>query len=143
MAHIKRKFTVTLAMTHPSIDPGAISRALTLEPSRQSKVGQRRATPTGSPLEGTYQFSSWGHQFDVRGASDLAESIARILDQLDPHKPYLLKMVQDGGSVELFCGVFADGNWDECFHHTLLRRLSDMAIDLRLDVYPNYDEDPA
>ncbi len=31
-------------------------------------------------------------------------------------------------------------NWDESFHHTILRRLADMAIDLRLDVYPEPDK---
>lgn len=97
---------MTLAITHPSFDPDAISLVLSLEPSRKTNSGQQKTTPAGSPLEGTYQFSSSGHQFDVSGYSELTECVAGILDRLYPHKAYFLKVVEDGGTVELFCGVF-------------------------------------
>ena len=140
MEHIKRSFKVSLGIRHPTIDPGDISRALSLSPSRQSKVGDQRVTPTGTRLEGTYQFSSWGHEFDSSGVADLTEFLPSVIDRLAPHTSYLAALDREGGSVELFCGIFADGNWDESFHHTLLRGLADMAIDLRLDVYPKSDE---
>jgi hypothetical protein len=66
MEHIKRSFQVTLAIRHPSIDPNDISRAPALAPSRQAKAGQQRVAPTGELLNGTYQFSSWGHVFDTK-----------------------------------------------------------------------------
>jgi len=37
----------------------------------------------------------------------------------------------------LFCGVLAGGNWDEILPYELLGRLAALAVDLRLDVYPN------
>ena len=140
MEHINRCFKVSLSIRHPTIDPGDISRALSLFPSRQSKVGDQRVTPTGTRLEGTYQFSSWGHEFDASGVADLTEFLPSLIERLKPHASYFSALGCEGGSVELFCGIFADGNWDESFHHTLLRRLADMAIDLRLDVYPKSDE---
>jgi len=42
--------------------------------------------------------------------------------------------------VELFCGVFVDGNWDEIISHELMRDLYALRIDLRLDVYPKSRE---
>jgi hypothetical protein len=140
MVHIKRSFAVSLSITHPSMDPGAISSALALMPSQQTKVGSSRVTPGGVSLKGTYLFSSWGHRFDVRDASDLSECLVPIVERLEAHRLFFQGVVRDGGTIELFCGIFADGNWDESLHHSLLRRLSDLGIDLRLDVYPNHDE---
>jgi len=140
MEHIKRSFKVSLWITHPTIDPEDISRALSLSPSRQTKVGQQRATPAGGPLEGTYQFSSWRHQFDTSSVIDLSEFLAWLVQRLEQHTGYFVNLAREDGSVVLLCTILADGNWDEEFQHTLLRRLSDMAIDLRLDVYPNPDQ---
>lgn len=139
MEHIKRSFMVSLSIEHPTTDHEDISRALSLSPSRQSKAGQLKATPTGTPLQGAYQFSSWGHEFDTSGVTDLSKFLPSVIEQLTPHNLYLLGLVSEGGRVELFCGIFAQGNWDESFHHTMLRKLADMAIDLRLDVYPKPD----
>lgn len=143
MDHIKRSFAVSLSVEHPSCDPDSISHALGLEVSRQHKVGQPRTNPKGKPLQGAYPSSYWVHEFELARPTELTACLAAILDRLEPHKSYLLGIVREGGATELFCGVFADGNWDECFDHTLLHRLSDMAINLRLDVYPKDDEPKA
>jgi len=140
MEHIKRCFKVSLDITHPSIDPEDISRELSLSPLRQTKVGEQRSTPGGGPLMGTYQFSFWCHAFETSGVSDLGTFLASLSQRLVPHGSFFVGLVREGGSVELFCGVFADGNWDEVLDHTLMRRLADMAIDLRLDVYPAVGE---
>ena len=140
MEHIKRSFKVSLGITHPTLDPKDISRALSLSPSQQRKLGQRRVTPKGTLLEGTYQFSSWSHAFDTSGVTELTEFLFSISERLKPHASYFSDLVREGGSVELFCGIFADDNWDENFHHTLLRRLADMAMNLRLDVYLKANE---
>ncbi len=52
-------------------------------------------------------------------------------------------MAQEGGAVELFCSVFAAGNWDEILPHSLMRDLAGLHIDLRLDVYPAEDQPAA
>jgi len=136
MAHIKRSFKVSLWITHPNVDPRDISRALSLSPSHQSRAGQQRVTPTGELLDGTYQFSSWVHAFETGSVTDLTEFLPSIIAQIKSNTSYFWDIVNEGGSVELFCGVFADGNWDESFHHLLLRDLVEMAVDLRIDVYP-------
>jgi hypothetical protein len=140
MEHIKRSFKVSLDIKHPTIDPASISRTLSLSPYRQSQVGEQKVTPSGTPLRGNYLFSSWGYEFDANAIADLTAFLPSIIEQLKPHASYFETLVREGGSVELFCGIFADGNWDESFHHSLLRKLAEMAIDLRLDVYPKPDE---
>jgi len=136
MEHIARSFKVSLSITHPCIDPAEISAVLELTPERTTRSGAPRTTPKGELLAGAYQFSCWTHQFDVKEASELGPVLEDLVQRLQRHQQFFCRVVQDGGSVELFCGVFAAGNWDEVLSHSLMGKLVALQIDLRLDVYP-------
>jgi hypothetical protein len=142
MQHIPRSFEVSLSVTHPDIDPAEISTALNLVPDRATRSGVRRTTPKGEALAGAYEFSRWTHQFDVKGASELGFVLEGLVVRLQRHERFFCQVVREGGSVELFCGVFAAGNWDEILSHSLMGKLAALRVDLRLDVYPK-DEDTA
>ena len=139
MEHIARSFKIALIVTHPNIDPAEISSAIGLIPVRRTRGGAPRTTPTGQPLAGEYQFSCWRHEFDVQPADELSRVLENLVDELQCHRPFFHRVVQQGGTVELFCGVFADGNWDEVLSHSLMRALAALHVDLRLDVYPKDD----
>jgi hypothetical protein len=143
MQHITRSLKVSLAIRHPHIDPAEISKALQLEPTRATRAGAPRTTPTGNPLPGTYDFSHWTHQFDVAGALELGVILEELVQRLQVHQSFFHRLVQEGGTVELFCGIFAAGNWDEILSHALMSELSGLKIDLRLDVYPKDGDAPA
>lgn len=119
----QHSYKVALVIKHPTIDPGDISRALSLVPSSQSKVG----------------FTTWVHAFDTDGVTELADIFYPIIERLQTHASYFLELIRQDGSVELFCEIFAARNWEEGFHHTVLRRLADMGVDLHLDVYAKPD----
>ena len=136
MQHIARSFKVSLSVTHPDMDPAEISTALDLAPERATRAGDPRTTPKGDPLSGAYNFSCWTHQFDVERASELGVVLESLAERLQRHQQFFHRVVQDGGSVELFCGVFAAGNWDEILSHSLMGELAALQVDLRLDVYP-------
>ena len=136
MEHIARSFSVSLHISHPDIDPVEISRAVNLTPKRMTRAGAPRTTPKGDPLEGTHKLSYWTYKFDVGKASELGIVLERLIAQLQAHELFFHRVVEEGGAVELFCGVFADGNWDEVISHSLMSRLAALKIDLRLDVYP-------
>ena len=70
------------------------------------------------------------------GASELGAVLQELAERLQRHELFFNQVVQEGGTVELFCGVWAAGNWDEILPHELLGRLAALHIDLRLDVYP-------
>src|SRR5262245_47123836 len=143
MAHIARSFKVSLSVTHPDIDPTEISAALELTPRRATRAGAPRTTPNGDPLTGAYQFSCWTHRFDVEGASELAVVLASLVEKLQRNRQFFHRVVQEGGSVELFGSVIAVGNWDEVLPHALMGQLSALHVDLRLDVYPKDDNTAA
>ena len=86
-----------------------------------------------------YEFSCWTHQFDVEGASELGVVLESLVERLQRHQQFFHRVVREGGSVELFCGVFAAGNWDEILPHALMGQLAALQVDLRLDVYPKDD----
>lgn len=136
MEHVARSFKVSLTVTHPDIDPAEISTALGLSPKRATRAGAPRTTPRGDALGGAYEFSCWRHEFDVGGASELGVVLEGLVGRLQRHQQFFHRVVRDGGSVELFCGVFAAGNWDEILSHSLMGQLAALRVDLRLDVYP-------
>jgi hypothetical protein len=136
MKHIARSFSISLSIRHPNIDPAEISSAVHLTPKGATRAGAPRTTPKGNPLEGTYDFSHWTHDFDVGKASELGIVLEQLIARLQAHELFFHRIVEDGGAVELFCGVFADGNWDEVISFSLMSQLAALKIDLRLDVYP-------
>jgi hypothetical protein len=139
MEHIARSFKVSLSISHPDIDPAEITNALGLTPTRTARANAPRTTPRGDPLEGTYEFSHWTHPFDLEAPVDLGVVLENLVRRLQKHERFFHRIVRDGGSVELFCGVFAAGNWDEILSHSLMGQLAALRIDLRLDVYPKGD----
>jgi hypothetical protein len=143
MAHISRSFAVSLSICHPDIDPAEVTKAIGLVPTKVSRCGEPRKTPKGERLEGTYPFSFWSHSFDVSGAVELGQILEELTVRFRGYEQFFQRMVRENGSVELFCGVFVDGNWDEVLSHRLMRLLADLHIDLRLDVYPKSDGNDA
>lgn len=139
MEHIARSFQVSLCVKHPNTDPTKITAALRLAPKRTTRAGAPRTTPRGNPLKGTYDVTFWTHEFDVKGASELGVVLEYLIERLQKHKRFFHRIVCEGGAVELFCGVFAAGNWDEILSHTLMSQLAALRVDLRLDVYPKKD----
>ena len=137
MEHIARSFAVSLHVRHPNIDPEVVTNVLGLIPDRSTLAGTlRQRAADGVPTGGTYERSWWYHRFDLLGARDLHPVLAEVVGRLEEHWLFFHRIVNEEGTVELFCGVDADGNWDEALPHALLGRLANLRIDLRLDVYP-------
>jgi len=143
MEHIGRSFEVALSIRHPNMDPAEISKIIGLTPKKTTSAGELRTTPRGERLVGAYGFSHWTHSFDFQRATELALVLEELVERLQGHEPFFHRVVREGGVVELFCGVFAAGNWDEVLQHSLLGRLAALRIDLRLDVYPRNDDNAA
>lgn len=120
--------------------PDEISKALGVSPSFSRKVGERRATPKGQPLEGTNEDTFWCSK-PVRGEGfALATDLASHLAEMEAHRPFLLRFCSSGGTIEYFIGWFTNGlNVGEIFGWQLLRKLSELRISLSFDIYGGED----
>jgi hypothetical protein len=129
-------YSVSLHVSHPDIDPELISRALALQPThRATRMGEVKTTPKGTPREGRWEFSHWSHNFEIVQDGELAAFMWRLTEMLEPHGDFLRRIVDEGGAVECFVGIFTDTNCDQILPFDLLGKLAELRVDLRLDLY--------
>jgi hypothetical protein len=129
-------YSVSLHISHPDIAPELITRALALQPThRPTRKGEAKTTPKGIPREGYWEFSHWSHSFEIIQDRELVPFLERLARTLEPHREFLWRIVDEGGAVECFVGVFTDTNCDQVLPFDLLGKLAELRIDLRLDVY--------
>lgn len=129
------KYSVSFRVEHPEIDPHEISAKLSLTPTTSWKAGDRRSSPTGTPLEGHYKTTYWSYTFGESRDMRLADSLESFSLALQPFKEFLLQIRSTGGKCEYFVGWFSDANSGEIFTFQLLSKITDLQIDLSLDIY--------
>lgn len=132
-------YILSLRLSHPSMDPRAMTDALGLRPSRTWRAGEARSTPKGEPLDGTNRDSYWVARIEGGNwpPTSLAAAIGGALDRLSDHRAFLRRVRSEGGSVEVFIGWFFDGLGGDVLPHDLLARAGDLGLDLSFDVYPS------
>ena len=137
------RFTASLRVWHPSLDPRLITAALALQPEHSHRRGDRRRTPKGRLLPGYERQSFW--RFRVVAHATMAEEFVRavdgFLDRIAPAGKFLHDVRAGGGEVNLFVGWFFDVSSALPLDHPWLGKLGSLAIDLDLDIYGGSDED--
>lgn len=130
------RYRFSLRLRHPSMAPEDISAALGMEARFQWKAGDRRITPKGRSLDGTFESTYWcSPAFEAQGL-DLADALSSHLRALESHQEFLVDFASTGGSIEYFVAWFSDGlNTGLTLNWELLKRLSALKVDLGLDVY--------
>jgi hypothetical protein len=130
------RLKIALKITHPFLTLLDITRALSLKPTSGWTAGDQRVTPTGHPLEGTRKETYWYRNFPLSRDAQLSSSIKSLLNRLSSRKSFFKKVRAKGGTVELFVGWFINRNSGETLGQDVLKDLSNLQIDLSLDVYP-------
>lgn len=131
-------YKISLRIRHPSMDPDKITKTLNLIPRRSWQAGLSRTTPKGMPLEGTNPNTYWTSDI-AEGQwpdKDLNKAINDLLDKLKSYKDMFQQITDDGGTVEFFVGWYFQGNSGDDFDHVVLGKMSDLKINLSLDIYP-------
>src|SRR3954470_19002354 len=109
-------YSISLRIWHPSIEPSDITNNIGINPTRSFKAGQRRATPKGTLLDGTYRESYWSayifHDGEYSSADNLAEDIMyEAIKRLEPHKAFIHRLRSDGGRAHLQVSSFSCRNY--------------------------------
>ena len=135
------EYTIAARVKHPSIDPSVVTNALGIEPQHSWKAGGLRRTPQVEPLEGTYRESYWtGRIMETERTSSaempLEQALVRSAARLQKAGGFLSKLIGEGGSIELFVGIFGKGNLGIELPAALLTRLGGLGVAVSLDDYP-------
>jgi hypothetical protein len=125
-------YRVTLQVRHPNIDPQRIVAAIGLPPGRYWEAGEKRSTPKGESLPGTFRESYC--YFDLGEGSDgqLADFLGHALGKLEHAAEFIAELRQTGGSVNFYVSWFL-GPHGEVFDIDLLAAMARLGIDLGIE----------
>ena len=136
-------YSVSLRISHPTMDPGALTKSLRLKPSNAWTAGEPRRTPNGKPLKGINRESFWTarliqKRFATTPTRSLEAALAAELRRLNKHRALFRRIQRDGGRTELFIGIFGENgsNFGGELDAELLASLSKLGLSLGLDIYP-------
>ena len=135
------RYSVSLRLRHPNIDPAEISRTLGMQSNGSWRAGEQRRTPKGNPLNGVRSETYWYADI-VEGESitkRLVSALHEALDKLELHESFLKRIRDEGGRAEFFVGWYIKSQAGEDFDQSLLSRLTKLQIDLALDNYHDPD----
>lgn len=122
------KFEVSLRLWHPVMSADDISANLGMAPTTRWDTGS--VSDQGHIQRMTY----WTCRLR-QGSGNLAVSLTKLVQDLEPKRQFLREIEATGGRSELFVGVFLDGNAGELLPANLLRTIGELRIDLALDIY--------
>jgi hypothetical protein len=131
------RYQVRLLIHHPNIDPDRITEILGLTPHLSVKAGSVRKAPNGVILPGPQKFSVWSHSFRVEGHRHFFTDVEKMIDRLEPHKALLNEIAGSGGSIYLIVDMPGDVNLGSTLGWRYMARLSDLHIDLGIEVFPD------
>lgn len=133
-----RYSTITLLIRHPSIDPDVITKELGLEPYSYSKAGEDRTGPTGLPLEGKWENSSWNYVYRFFETRKFLEKMAEIVDQLYSHRAFFLKLASEGCDISLNLNVPGIVHQGSMLSISAMEKMAEMKIRLGVEVFPDW-----
>jgi hypothetical protein len=131
-----RRFDVALFVVHPSLRPDDISQALALEPHFTQTVGLPRATPSGTPLSGTYPDTRWRHKvLYTTQDQHFADQLADFVDGLKSRGEALAMLRATGGKTMLIVQFLGDGYLGDDIPHESLSKIVELGLGLGIECF--------
>jgi hypothetical protein len=128
-------FKVVLMVKHPTRTFAEISAAVGREAKYGWTVGEPRKTPVGRALGGFRDESYCGFEIGSGNDGALASFLNRAMLKLKPVREALRELRATGGSLTLVVTWYPNGDTGENFSMPLLREMTDMGIELGINVY--------
>jgi hypothetical protein len=126
------RFSYSLRLFHPTVDPQDISDALNLEPEHTRKA---KAKSDSDNIERRNQ-SLWCSKREAGEDGELLVSLSGFLDRLEKKQTFLRSFYESGGSGEFFIGWFTSPrSGGETFGWELLSRIAALKLNVTFDVY--------
>lgn len=128
------RFSISLRLLHPSAPHEEIINRIGLNACVGHTVGEPRRSPLGNELGGKYR--------ETMVVIDIAEKegyfvdeIAQVLAYLKKNADFFVGLVETGGSVTLYVGVFFKGRSGFELDLDCISTMKEMCIDLSVEYY--------
>jgi len=106
-------------------------------PHLSQRAGSERIAPNGERLPGVYRDSRWGWSRRVEGKREFFDEVAKLVNELTPHREVLSKIADDGGCTEIIVHLPGDINIGWSLRWINLKQLGELKIDLGVEVFPD------
>jgi hypothetical protein len=135
LANNKKWYRASLRLLGDGLPVEEIEARLDLEPD---SVGRKGAHPRGNPRYGKCLTNIWGRPSNTKSDVPFEQQIAKLLDELEPKRDELQKILAlPDVKGELFLG-FSSGNGQGGgeLSLALLKRITEFGLSISLDLYP-------
>jgi hypothetical protein len=132
-----KRFEITLLIRHPNLDPAEITAELGLQPYQSWKAGSPRVTPKGTKLSGLHKDSCWNYVYQYKRKSNFGQAIAKVLDQLSPHKALFDRLHKGRGTSSLFLKLPGDTSIGDDLSLETLKKFVDLKIAFSVETFPD------
>ena len=133
------RYSVTLMIKHPRLDPARISQELGIDPDHSWAAGEDRRTPAGSPLPGKYPTSYWAFSTKTYDNRCFFDSVAELLNRLEAAPNFIRSIADGGGTTFINVGLFGGQNIGDAVSSSLLARFVELKVGLGIEVFPRMD----
>lgn len=128
-----------LTISHPALDPDAVTRTLGMEPQHAWRAGDLRTTPKGTALEGTRATGYWAanpFSYGWRKSTDalVEDTLEEVVTLLEPRRKFLMEFSK-AGSVRIWVRTSSSHNYAFEMAPGMLARISALGATFVHDVY--------
>ena len=136
MSDTSYRFMMSFRIMHPTLEPAVISAALEMQPSLTWKAGERRRTPKGDLLQGTYKTNYWCAPSErYEGDASPTDALLAWLPRLQARKEFLKTAHDSGGTIDFYITWGVGDIPGDTFSADLLFQLGSLGIAVSIEVF--------
>jgi hypothetical protein len=136
------KFSVSALATHATADLSSFASNLGKTPDHIRIAGEPIVTPNGHAPGGTYFDSRCLVTLGSHQDGTMRECFERAADLFEGHPQAARRVIEIGGSVELFARWYPNGDTGELLPSALLSRIGALGVSVGFNVYGVQPETP-
>jgi len=131
-----KQFNIELFVVHPTLDPAEIDAGIGLRAQTTHRAGDRRRSPAGALLRGTYRDTRWRYarHYETSGQG-FADKIVDLIDGLEPHAEFIAQLRSTGGRACVIVQLLGDAYFADEISQDLLKRMSDLGLGLGIESF--------
>lgn len=131
------RLKASLRFFDSTLDANLLAKDLALTPSVVHLKGQKRTTPKGAPLEGTYDRNYCVFPLDVEGQTLLSDYLEVFASRFEPNKTLFHEVRGTNGRVELYVSLLEADRVGDVLRGDLMQSLGQLEVDLAFESYPS------